>query len=699
MSPSRDGELTARKDQPCHGREHDRKGLGLAFMVSETCEQGRARAVIDGVSPLIDAGRHPIKRVVGEKVVVEADLLSDGHDVLSAVLLFRQAGETEWSETSLSPLINDRWRGEFEVTRIGSAFYSIEAWVDHFKSWRQETQKKLKASQDVSVELLAGAQLLGTAAARARGDDAARLKEWARQIGSGGAGTLEQRTRLALSDEVAAMMDRHADRRFATRYPRELRVVVDPVLARTGAWYEMFPRSCPGRKGPHGTFKDVEADLPRIAQMGFDVLYFPPIHPIGKAFRKGKNNNPAYQPDEPGSPWGIGAAEGGHRAIHPELGTLQDFQRLVGRAREMKIEIALDIAWQCSPDHPWVREHPEWFKKRPDGSIQYAENPPKKYQDIYPINFESDEWRGLWQELKGVMDYWTDQGVRVFRVDNPHTKALPFWEWMIGEVKAAHPEVIFLSEAFTRPKLMYALAKLGFTQSYNYFPWRNTKGELTEYFKELSRADLKEFFRPNLWPNTPDILTQYLQYGGRPAFMARLILAATLGASYGIYGPAFELCVNKARESGSEEYLDSEKYEIKNWDLNQSGNLTDLIAHVNRIRRENPALQSDDRLVFHPVDNDQIIAYSKATEESDNVILTVVNLDPHHVQKGWLALSLDELGLDPAAAFQVHDLLTGERYLWHGARNYVELNPALVPTAIFRLRRRIRTERDFDYFL
>jgi len=433
--------------------------------------------------------------------------------------------------------------------------------------------------------------------------------------------------------------------------------------------------------------------------MGFDVLYFPPIHPIGEAFRKGKNNNPQCQPGEPGSAWGIGGAEGGHKAIHPELGSLKDFKHLVTKARELNIEIALDIAYQCSPDHPYVKEHPEWFKKRPDGTIQYAENPPKKYQDIYPIDFESGVWKALWQELRSVIDYWIEQGVRIFRVDNPHTKALPFWEWMIGKVKVAHPEVIFLSEAFTRPKLMYNLAKLGFTQSYNYFPWRNTKRELTEYLTELTRTSVKEFFRPNLWPNTPDILTQYLQYGGPPAFKARFLLAATLGASYGIYGPAFELCVNRAREIGSEEYFDSEKYEIKNWDLNQPGNLTDLIAHVNRIRHQNPALHTNDRLEFHRVDNDEIIAYSKTTPELDNIILTVVSLDPHHVQSGWVELSLEKLGIEPGVSYQVHDLLTGARYLWHGTRNYVELRPSEVPAHVFRVRRHIRSEQDFDYFM
>jgi starch synthase (maltosyl-transferring) len=660
-------------------------------MFRVNCEPSPARVVIESVSPEIDSGRCPVKRVVGEKVVVEADIFADGHDVLSAVLLFRQAGETDWTEKPLVPQINDRWRGEFEVTKIGSAFYCLEGWVDLFESWRKGTRKKLQAGQEVLMELRMGAQLLHDAAGRAKETDAARLGRWALEA--------ETNASLALGQEVAQMMSRYPARALSTRYGNELRVVVDPVLAKYGAWYEIFPRSCPGRAGTHGSFKDVQARLPMIAEMGFDVLYFPPIHPIGRTFRKGKNNNPACQQGEPGSPWAIGAAEGGHKAIHPELGTLDDFKRLVSKAREMRIEIALDMAWQCSPDHPWVREHPEWFKKRPDGSIQYAENPPKKYQDIYPLNFECENWLSLWQELKSVIDYWIEQGVHVFRVDNPHTKTLQFWEWLIHEVKKTQPEVIFLSEAFTRPKLMYALAKLGFTQSYNYFPWRNTKWELSEYFKELAHPDLKEFFRPNLWPNTPDILPQYLQLGGRPAFMARFILAATLGASYGIYGPAFELCVNQAPENGGEEYLNSEKYEIKNWDLSQPGNLTELIAHVNRIRRENPALQSNERLVFHPVDNEQIIAYSKSTENGENIILTVVNVDPHHEQSGWLTLSLRELGIEPASAFQAHDLLTDERYLWQGDRNYMQLNPAYAPAAIFRLRRRLRTERDFDYFL
>jgi starch synthase (maltosyl-transferring) len=432
--------------------------------------------------------------------------------------------------------------------------------------------------------------------------------------------------------------------------------------------------------------------------MGFDVLYLPPIHPIGQAFRKGRNNNVVAGPDDPGSPWAIGAAEGGHKAIHPELGTLDDFRELVERAKAYGIEVALDVAYQASPDHPYVGEHPEWFRQRPDGTIQYAENPPKKYQDIYPFDFESEHWRPLWEELKSVVDFWVAQGVRIFRVDNPHTKPFPFWEWLIGEVKREHPETIFLAEAFTRPKVMYYLAKLGFTQSYTYFAWRNTPWELTEYFTELTQTDVRDFFRPNLWPNTPDILTETLQHGGRPTFMARLVLAATLGASYGIYGPAYELGEHVAVEAGKEEYLDSEKYEIKQRDLNRPTSLRDFIARVNRIRRENPALQSDRDLQFHPVDNPQMIAYSKRTPDLDNVVLTIVNLDPNYAQAGWVELPLEDLGVEPHQPYQVHDLLGGGRYLWHGARNYVELNPHVVPAHVLRFRRRVRTEEDFEYF-
>jgi starch synthase (maltosyl-transferring) len=433
--------------------------------------------------------------------------------------------------------------------------------------------------------------------------------------------------------------------------------------------------------------------------MGFDVVYLPPIHPIGVSFRKGRNNTLTPTPEDPGSPWAIGGAEGGHTAIHPQLGTMADFERLVARARDLGMEIALDLAYQCTPDHPWVKSHPEWFRRRPDGTIQYAENPPKKYQDIYPIDFETEDWRALWDALKDVVLYWAQHGVRIFRVDNPHTKAFPFWEWMIAEVQGVYPDVLFLSEAFTRPKVMYRLAKLGFSQSYTYFAWRNTKDELTTYFTELTQTHVREFFRPNLWPNTPDILTEYLQFGGRPGFMIRLVLAATLGASYGIYGPAFELGDSTPRSPGSEEYLNSEKYEIRQWDLANPWSLRDFIARVNRIRRQSPALQTDRGLRFHQTDNPMLLCYSKTSDDQSSVVLVVVNLDFQHTQAGWVSLDLQALGMDETRPFQVHDELGEERYLWQGRRNYIELNPHSVPAHIFRLRRRVRTEKDFDYYL
>lgn len=660
-------------------------------------ENAQARVVISGVTPEIECGRFPVKRTVGEKLIVEADIFVDGHDLLSAVLLYRAEAETHWREAAMRPLVNDRWRGEFRVTALGVYLYTLQAWVDRFLSWREGFRKKVEANQDVKIDTLVGAELLEAAAHRATGETNKQLQQWAailrQQAGSATA------IDLGLADEVAAMMAAHPERRHAVTYERELQVVVDREKARFSAWYEMFPRSCAPEPGRHGTFADCEQRLSYVAGLGFDVLYVPPIHPIGRTFRKGKNNTLAATPEDPGSPWAIGAAEGGHKAIHPQLGTLEDFRRLVIKTREYGVELALDLAYQCTPDHPYVKEHPEWFRHRPDGSIQYAENPPKKYQDIYPIDFETENWQALWQELKSVVQFWIDQGIRIFRVDNPHTKSFRFWEWMITDIRKAYPDVIFLSEAFTRPKVRYRLAKLGFNQSYTYFAWRNTKDELTQYLTELTQTEVREYFRPNFWPNTPDILTEYLQFGGRPAFISRLVLAATLGSSYGIYGPAFELCENHPREAGSEEYLNSEKYEIRHWELNRPESLKEIIARVNRIRRENPALQSNERLRFHPIDNDQLLCYSKRSEDETNVIVVVVNLDPHHTHSGWMELPLEELDLPADHPYQVHDLLSEARYLWHGPRNYIQLNPQTIPAHIFRIRRRVRTERDFDYYM
>jgi starch synthase (maltosyl-transferring) len=660
-------------------------------------ENARARVIISGVTPEIEAGRFPVKRTVGEKLTVEADIFADGHDVLSAILQYRPEAETQWREVAMRPLANDRWRGEFRVTALGSYVYTLQAWVDRFSSWREGLRKKAAADQDAQIDVLVGAELLEAAAQRATSEASKQLRQWAailrRQPDSVTA------LDLALADDVATLAAAYPDRRSAASYERELQVVVDREQARFSAWYEMFPRSCAPEPGRHGAFADCEQRLSYIAAMGFDILYLPPIHPIGRTFRKGKNNAPTATPEDPGSPWAIGAAEGGHKAIHSQLGTLEDFHRLATRARAYGIELALDLAYQCTPDHPYVRAHPEWFRHRPDGSIQYAENPPKKYQDIYPIDFETEDWRALWEELRSIVQFWIDQGVRIFRVDNPHTKSFYFWQWLIADICKSYPEVLFLSEAFTRPKVRYQLAKLGFNQSYTYFAWRNTKRELTDYLTELTQTEVREYFRPNFWPNTPDILTDYLQFGGRPAFISRLVLAATLGASYGIYGPAFELCENRPREAGSEEYLNSEKYEIRHWNLDQPESLKEFIARVNRIRRENPALQSNERLRFHPIDNDQLICYSKHSEDGSNVIVVVVNLDPHYTHAGWMELALEELGLTSTHPYQVHDLLSEARYLWHGARNYIQLNPQAMPAHIFRIRRRVRTEQDFDYYM
>jgi starch synthase (maltosyl-transferring) len=649
-------------------------------VTAPTGDEGAKRVVIENVTPIVDGGRFSIKRCAGDTVAVQADVFADGHEGLRVLLLHRKRGAREWTESEMGLINNDRWRGEFAVPDVGACEYAIAAWVDRFLSWHHDLER-WTASEDIAVALAVGAEIVAATARRAKGDDARRLTAWAAELG--GKGGVSARRERALDPELNALAARYPDRSRETVFEPALGVIVDPPRARFSAWYEMFPRATAGAR--HGTFKDCEARLGYVADMGFDVLYFPPIHPIGVTARKGPNNVTTSGARDPGSPWAIGSKEGGHKAIHPQLGTAEDFRRLVRAARSRGIEIALDIAFQCSPDHPYVKEHPEWFRHRPDGTVQYAENPPKKYQDIYPFDFETDAWQALWAELKSVFDHWIGEGVRVFRVDNPHTKPFAMWEWMIGEIKAAHPDVILLSEAFTRPKIMHRLAKLGYTQSYTYFAWRNTKAELTEYFTELSQSPSRNYFRPNVWPNTPDILTAYLQEGGRPAFMTRLTLAATLSASYGIYGPAFELLEHEPREPGSEEYLNSEKYEIRNWNRDHPDSLRPLIARVNRIRRDNPALHADWRLVFHPTDNDQVICYSKSTPDRSNVILVAVNIDPHHPQSAWIDLVLSELGVAPDASFEVHDLLSDARFTWQGPRSYVGLDPQQATAHILRL--------------
>ena len=655
----------------------------------------RYRVVIEQVSPEVDCGRFAIKRVVGETVTVEAAVFADGHDHVACRVLYWQ-GREDCRCSPMKPLVNDRWRGEFTVNNVGRYQYTVEGWIDRFLTWRSALEKKIAAGQDVGVDLLLGIELVEGAATRTAGGDAVLLRGWVDrllQVKNKPSGA-----KLALDEELFRAMQRYPERDLATRYEKNLTVIVDREKARFSSWYEVFPRSCSPEAGRHGSFRDCGAWLPYIASMGFDVVYLPPIHPIGRAFRKGKNNSEVTQQDDVGSPWAIGSTEGGHQSIHPGLGNLEDFRRFISQAAGHGIEVALDIAFQCSPDHPYARQHPEWFRKRPDGTIQYAENPPKNYQDIYPLDFESAQWQTLWKELRSVFQFWIDQGVRIFRVDNPHTKPFSFWEWIISDLKEQYPDVLFLSEAFTRPHAMYRLAKLGFTESYTYFAWRNTKQELTEYFSELTQTEVREYFRPNLWPNTPDILTEFLQVGGRPAFMVRLILAATLSASYGIYGPAFELCENTPLRPGSEEYLNSEKYELKHRDLHMAGTLKDLISRVNHIRKENLALQSNGNLRFHETDNAELICYSKASDDLSNVIIVVVNLDCINTQMGWVQLDLASLGLDAEHAFQVHDLLSDARYRWQGSRNFVKLAPGSLPAHILRVRRRMLTERDFDYY-
>ncbi len=654
--------------------------------------EGQRRVVIENVTPEIDGGRFAAKRTQGEVCTVEADVFVDGHDRLAARLLHRRPDEATWREVEMVPIGNDRWRGELPCTARGPTIYTVTAWTDRYETWRSGVLKKVAAGQPVALELLAGRALLEEAAPHADGADRRLLEDRARLLWD------EAALDTILDDELSRAMARHLPRRFQTTYARELTLVVDRERARFSTWYELFPRSASPTPERHGTFEDVIARLPYVAEMGFDVLYLPPIHPIGHTHRKGRNNQASAEPGDVGSPWAIGSEHGGHEAVHPELGTIERFDRLVAAARAHAIEIALDIAFQCSPDHPWVREHPEWFVRRADGSIQYAENPPKKYQDVFPLDFETGDWAQLWEALRDVFLHWVAHGVKIFRVDNPHTKPFPFWEWVVAEVKARDPDVLFLAEAFTRPKAMLRLAKAGFTQSYQYFPWKTSKHDLEEFYRFTTQTAVNEFFRSSSWPNTPDILTEYLQYGGRPAFVSRILLASTLSASYGIYGPAFELCVSRARAPGSEEYLDSEKYQLASWDLDAPSSLRPLIARLNRIRRDNPALQQDRTLAFHPTTNDQIICYTKSSPDGENLILVVVNLDPHHTQSALIDLPLESLGIDPARSYQVHDLIGDARFLWQGSRNFVELDPERMPGHIFEVYRHARTERDFEYF-
>lgn len=639
------------------------------------------RIVIETVTPQIDCGRFPVKRVAGDVVQVQADIFRDGHDQFAAVVLYRKTGDRAWQEAPMVFVDNDRWGGGFTVAEAGRYEFTIAAWTDLYGSWHRDMEKRLAVGQDVASEILEGQRLIEGAVQRANGFDRERLA-------SALSGTRNTTPHVALQimmePEFLHLMQRYADRSRQAVFDPVLEITVDRERAVFSTWYELFPRSYSPTPGAHGTLRDAARRLPTVREMGFDIVYLPPIHPIGRTNRKGRNNALIAQTDDVGSPWAIGAAEGGHDAIHPQLGNEDDFAFFVQTARDLGMEVALDFAIQCAPDHPWVQSHPEWFFQRPDGSLRYAENPPKKYEDIYPINFYGPHQEALWNELLRIVRLWVSRGVRVFRVDNPHTKSVPFWGWLIGEIQRDDPGVIFLAEAFTRPKMMQALAKAGFTQSYTYFTWRNTKWELTEYLTELTTTAMAEYYRPNFWPNTPDILHEFLQHGGRPAFKLRYVLAATMSSNIGIYS-GYELAENVARP-GAEEYIDNEKYEIRQRDWNQPHSIAPYITRINRARHLHPALQRTNNIRFCHTDNNAIIAYVKQSPDRRDTILTVVNLDPFHAHECQVYVPAWDLGLPTGSGtFVAEDLLTDARYTWHDAANYVRLDPFTEPAHILWL--------------
>jgi starch synthase (maltosyl-transferring) len=636
--------------------------------------RGQSRVIIENVQPQVDEGLYPAKRTIGERVDVTADIFSDGHDHLRARLLYKKEGEPKWKEVEMNHGMNDEWSASFYVEEKGIYRFTLQAWVDHFDTWYDGFKKKFNADVDVRVELLEGAHILKVLASENPG-----LKVISKKLEGDYAGA----TAFVMSREFSAIVHDNPLIQHAHTYHKQLKVSVEHEKANFSAWYELFPRSA-SLEERHGTFNDVIRLLPRVVAMGFDVLYLPPIHPIGRINRKGKNNNVKAEAGEPGSPWAIGSDEGGHKSILPELGTLDSYKKLISEAKKHNIDMALDIAFQCAPDHPYVKDHPEWFKQRPDGTIQYAENPPKKYQDIYPFNFETENWLALWNELKSVITFWIEQGVKIFRVDNPHTKPISFWEWAIHEVNKEYPDIIFLSEAFTRPKIMASLAKIGFTQSYTYFTWRVTKQELIAYVNELVYGPSRNYFRPNFWPNTPDILPYHLQHQGENIFILRLALAATLSSNYGIYGPAYEWHDNIPMQ-GKEEYFNSEKYEVKHHDWKKTNRMTDIITMINAARKNNKALQSTWNVQFCHIEDPNLIAYLKVTDDLSNIILVVVNLDSHGRHSGYVQLPLGRLKITGRVNVKVRDLITEEHYTWTQEWNYVELDPYKIPFHLFKL--------------
>jgi len=635
------------------------------------------RVWIEDVQPEVDGGRYPAKRTVGERVDVSASIFGDGHDHLRAEVKYKFGADGPWRSVEMKSAVNDIWSASFYATEKGSYYFYVQAWVDHFDTWFDGIRKKIAANVDVALELREGAAFL-----KAVGSSDPAMTNWIKTLSD--SNRKKESMELVLSEDFARAVHNNPLREQVTRQEHELEVNVEHAGALFSTWYELFPRSSSLKPGAHGTFQDTIKLLPRIAAMNFDVLYLPPIHPIGKINRKGKNNSVTAKAGEPGSPWAIGSDEGGHKSIHKPLGTMDDYKRLQKEASKYGIKIALDLAFQCAPDHPYVKEHPDWFRQRPDGSIQYAENPPKKYQDIYPFYFETADWKNLWEELKSVIFFWIDNGITIFRVDNPHTKPFRFWEWVIAEVNKKYSDIVFLSEAFTRPKVMSALAKVGFTQSYTYFTWRVTKQELTEYMNELVQGRSRNYFRPNFWPNTPDILPWHLQHQGENMFIIRYALAATLSSNYGMYGPAYEFGENTPVE-GKEEYHNSEKYELRSYDWRKTNRMTDIITLVNKARRENHALQSTWNLQFCSIENPNLIAYFKATDDLSNLILVIVTLDPHQRQTGYVQLPVERLRLGPQINVKLTDLITGEYYTWTQEWNYVELEPGKMPFHLFKL--------------
>ncbi|KAA0993798.1 alpha-1,4-glucan--maltose-1-phosphate maltosyltransferase [Dyadobacter aurulentus] len=645
-------------------------------------KDGRKRVVITNVGPQVEEGKFPAKRAIGESIVFSADVFGDGHDAVAASVIFKHESDQLWEQIPMYYTLNDRWEASWFPEKTGFYEYRFTGWIDHFTTWKKGLVKKFDARQDIAVELKIGAEILQEAAKLASGEYAAGFERWAELFNT--SPDHQAAVNLATGDEIARAIStiRYTDR--ITVYEQTFLLEVERKKAAFSSWYELFPRSASNQPGRHGTFRDVINLLPKVAKMGFDTLYFPPIHPIGEMKRKGKNNSLVPSATDPGSPWAIGNRLGGHKAVHPELGTLEDFVELVEQAKKLDIEVAMDIAYQCAPDHPYVREHPQWFKWRPDGTVQYAENPPKRYEDILPFDFETQDWENLWIELKSVIDFWIEKGVHVFRIDNPHTKAFGFWQWLISEVRKTNPQVLFLAEAFTRPRVMERLGKIGFNQSYTYFTWRNSKWELEQYMYELTKTDQQYYFRPNFWPNTPDILPHHLVEGGENAHITRFILAATLSSNYGLYGPVYEYGVNTPHP-GKEEYTDNEKYEIKQWDWNRYSRTREIITRVNAIRKENTALQTTWNISFAETNNDMVICYMKFDPAENNALLIAVNLDYFNTQGAHIKVPLHLLGIHYDQTYRVSDMLSGEKYYWQGEYNYVQMNPYEMPAHIFKI--------------